>query len=337
MSVILDFYVIEEATGIKVKIDDSYSFGNLFKGTQRKVPLAIYNRGTSPAINPIASIQEYKLDGTTYGESYKWKNVSLSKNAGYGQSVQLPNIQGKSWMTGKDIYYEDFSKYSTEAGTKPDQEWLLWGGSEGTWEIYSGYLQHNVDTQLGRALWNAFPYGKDYEFSCKITVRDTIWAGIIMRDVGDFDTGYMVIVQGNKKYLPSSLPSGHGVIQVYRGKFTSGIDSWVKLYESGTIGVRGTHDTFKVKLKGNRFDFWYNDSGEKPKFTFIDEDFTYDKAAKPILCTDAGNGGTLIYFDDIKMEVENENGILWIDNTVNPRTGVTGSQYTILKVDFGGW
>jgi hypothetical protein len=241
-------------------------------------------------------------------------------------------------MTGKDVYFEDFSQYSTAAGTKPDQNWILWGGNDYVWQVYSGYLLHNIDSQYSRAMWGVLPNVTDFEFSTKITIRDDVFGGYILRNIGDFDTGYIVLIQAQSQYFTSqSIPQNEGVIQVWKGKFSSGIDTWTLLYQSGTIGIRGTHDFFKVKLTGNKFDFWYqNEYSTNPLYSWVDNANTYTNASRPVLASHPGTGSILIYFDDIKMEVPTQNGIIWLDDYITPSTKVFGEQYSTFKVDFGG-
>ena len=50
MAVDLEFYSIDEASGAKTKLNDVYGFGNLFKGTQKRVPITIFNNGDSPIL-----------------------------------------------------------------------------------------------------------------------------------------------------------------------------------------------------------------------------------------------------------------------------------------------
>lgn len=336
MAMELEYYVFDERANTKTKIDSNYGFGSIFKGEQVRVPIAIYNPNDYPAVNPVASIMEFTMDeNKDYLEAYKWKKLSLSKTMGYEQAVALPTIKPRAWMTGKDVYFENFSSYPPDSGVQPNQDWSLWAGSSKVWEIYSGYLQHNTDSMGGRACWNAFPKAKDFEFSMKITVYDSVFGGLILRDKGDYNEGYIVVVQGVSSYFPVGTPVGEGVIQVFKGKFTENIDKWTLLYQSPSIGVRGTHDYFKVKLQGNRFDFWYKNEAA-PICSFVDPDFTYENASKPILCTHPGNGSTLIYFDDIRMEVENEEGLLWIQNTVDAKTKLFGTQYSVLDLQYGG-
>ena len=337
MGVELEFYLYEELTGVKTKIDNqALNLGNLFKGTTKKIPIAIKNIGDAVAVAPSASIAEFFQNGKNYSEAIKWKKLSLDKNVDFNTSVLLPDIAPNSWMSGKDIYFEDFSQYSTAAGTKPDMSWFLWAGNEYVWEIYNNWLQHNVDSQPSRALWGTLPSVSDFEVSLKITVRNGVYAGWILRDTGDYDTGYIVLVQGQAQYFDESIPQAHGVIQVWRGKFSSGLNTCTLLYQSGTIGVRGTHDYFKIKLKGNRFDFWYNNQLSDPLYSFIDTQNTYAGASKPVLCSHAGSGSILVYFDEIKMEVDNNNGLLWIDNSISLSTPAFGEQYSILKLEYGG-
>ena len=110
----------------------------------------------------------------------------------------------------------------------------------------------------GRAMWTVLPNAKNFIYSMKITVRDGTYAGVLLRNEGDSDTGYIVLVQGMPDKLGDGVATNEGVIQIYDGKFTEGIDSWNLLYTSPNIGIRGTHDYFKVKMTDNRFDFWYN-------------------------------------------------------------------------------
>ena len=334
MAVDLEFYSIDEASGAKTKLNDVYGFGNLFKGTQKRVPITIFNNGDSPAITPKARIAQYPTGG--YTECFKWKKLSFMKNGNYTTSLELPDIAPQSWLKGKDVAFEDFNNYPTVAGTKPDQSWLLWKGTDFAWEVYNGWLQHNVDTQDGRALWTNLYKAKDFDFSMRVTVRDNVYAGVILRDEGDSDTGYIVLVQGITGHL-GNIPSNEGVIQVFSGKFTDGINGWRQLYKSPSIGIRGTHDYFKVRLTGNRFDFWYkNEGSQSPLYSFIDEENLHTKASKPIICCHAGFGSVLTYFDDISMEVENDEGVIWIENTVDSKTPLFSTQYSVLDIEYGG-
>ena len=46
----------------------------------------------------------------------------------------------------------------------------------------NGWLQHNVDSMDGRALWTELISAKNYDFYIKMTVRDGVYSGVIMRD-----------------------------------------------------------------------------------------------------------------------------------------------------------
>ena len=336
MTIDLQFYAVEESSGIKTLIGDTFDIGSLFKGNEVNLPISIYNNGTETAINPRVSIVQYFQEGKNYSQAVTWKKLSLDKNSNFSTSILLPDIPANSWMPGKDIYNENFSGYPTVAGTRPDQDWTVYAGSQYVWEVYSGYLQHNVDTQHSRAVWNVLPAIADCEFSTKITVRDSVYAGYLFRNTGDSDTGYIVLVQGQARFF-TDIPVNEGVIQVWSGKFSSGIDAWTLLYQSNSIGIRGTHDYFKVKLIGNRFDFWYqNPLSTAPLYSFVDETDTYIHAAKPVLVSHPGSGSILIYFDDITLEVPTQNGMVWIKNTVTQNTPVNGRQYSIFKMEYGG-
>lgn len=202
--------------------------------------------------------------------------------------------------------------------------------------VYNGWLQHNVDTQDGRALWTELSTAKDFEFSMKVTIRDGVYGGVILRDEGDSNTGYIVLVQAMGEYL-GNINRKEGVIQVFSGKFTEGITKWKELYKSPSIGIRGTHDQFKVRLTGNTFEFWYNnEDSEKPLYKFIDNGNHHLKHSKPVICCHAGFGSVLTYFDDVKMEVENDDGVIWIENTVNSSTPLFSTQYSLLDIEYGG-
>lgn len=334
MAVKLEYYLIDEASGTKQKLGGSLSFGNMFKGSQSKIPITIFNAGDTTAYSPVVTIKQYP--GSKYNECYTWKKLSFDKTDGYQYTLTLPDIPPNSWLRGKDVQSEDFNNYPVVAGTKPDQSWLLWEGTSLAWEVYNGWLQHNVDTQDGRALWTELSSAADFEFSMRVTIRDDVYGGLIVRDEGDSDTGYIILIQAVKSEL-GYVASNEGVIQVYSGKFTNGMNSWRKLYTSSTIGIRGTHDYFKVKLTGNVFEFWYKNEGdENPKFRFIDTNNYHTKASRPIIVCHAGFGSVLTYFDDIRMEVENDNGVIWIDNQVDAKTGVYNLQYSLLDVSYGG-
>lgn len=337
MAVALEYYHIDETSGIKTKIENALDLGSLFKGSEKKIPLAIYNAGDETAVKPTASIVEYLQQGKNYKEAVTWKSLSLDKNSGFTTKLSLPDIPPKSWMAGKEIFMEDFSGYTTASGQRPDQTWTLWQGNEYVWQVYSGYLMHNTDTQPSRAMWGVLPESANFTLSCKITVRNGVYAGFILRDIGDFDTGYIVLVQGQASYFNGTLPQNEGVIQVWRGKFTQGLGNCTLMYQSGTIGVRGTHDYFKIVLNGNRFDFYYgNEYATTPNYSWVDVNNTYTEASKPVLACHAGSGSILIYYDDIRMEVPTTDGRLWIKDTINNSTSVFGVQQTIFKMEYGG-
>ena len=200
----------------------------------------------------------------------------------------------------------------------------------------NGWLQHNVDSTDGRALWTELITAKDYDFYISMTVRDGVYAGVLLRDEGDSNTGYIVLIQAMAGYL-GDVQENEGVIQVFDGKFTDGIESWELLYTSPSIGIRGTHDPWRIRLKGNRMDFWYGDTSlENPRWSFVDQEYRHSKASRPVILCHAGFGSILTYFDDIRQEVANEDGIIWVQNTVDAKTPVFSTQRTLLSVEYGG-
>ena len=44
----------------------------------------------------------------------------------------------------------------------------------------------------------------------------------------------------------------------------------------------------------------------------------------------------IIYFDDVRQEVANEDGTIWVQNTVPANTPVFSTQRTLLAVEYGG-
>lgn len=114
-------------------MNDTLSFGNIFKGSQSKLAFTIFNAGDTTAVSPTMEIQQYPTGG--YTECYQWKKISLSENDGYGIKLSLPDIAPNSWLEGKDIVEEDFNNYPQVAGTKPDQSWMLWNQSDYAWEV----------------------------------------------------------------------------------------------------------------------------------------------------------------------------------------------------------
>lgn len=328
----LEYFKVDEQ-GKKAPIQGALGFGSMFKGSRKKVPITIFNSGDTPAVSPEISIREYPGG---YSEPYKWKKVSFDENKNFGTSLKLPDIGAGQWLRGKDIRFEDFNSYPTVAGTKPDQAWLLTEDSSFAWEVYNGWLQHNVDSRDGKAVWTELFEAKNFEFSMRVTVRDGAYAGVIVRDVGNTDTGYIVLVQAMASEL-ENLPRNEGVIQIYSGSFSQGIREWKKLYTSTTTGIRGTHDFFKLKMVDNKFMIWYkNEDDEKPLFVYEDPEATYNNASRPVICCHAGYGSILTYFDDIKMEIENNDGVVWIENTIASDTGLYATQYSILNVAYGG-
>lgn len=334
MAVKLEYYQIDPASKNKTKITSALSFGNMFKGTNKKIPITIFNAGDTEAVSPVISIKEYP-DGNSQ-EPYKWKKVSFDEHKNYTTSLSLPNIKPGDWLEGETVQFEDFNNYPVVAGTKPDQSWLLWEGGQFAWEVYNGWLQHNIDSIDGRALWTELSTAKDFTFSMKVTIRDGIYGGLILRDEGDSNTGYIVLVQAMPEHL-GNVMRNEAVIQVFSGKFTDGIDSWRELYKSPTVGQRGTHDYFKVRLEGNRFDFWYNnEKSETPLYSFTDTENLHTKPSKPIICVHAGLGSAKSYFDDVRMSVVNKDGVVWIENSTDKDTKIFGTQYSVLNVEYGG-
>lgn len=331
MAVKLDFYEVDQKTGLKKPINGAYSFGNIFKGNQKKACFTVFNSGDTPAINPVVSIKEYPSESTDYTEAVTWKRLSFMEASNYGYKLELPDIEPNSWLQGKDTYSEDFNNYPVVAGTPLDSTWMTWQNVSTTWEVYNGWLQHNVDTMDGKVCWTALPKAKDFVYSMKVTVRDGTYSGVLLRHNGDYDTGYMIIVQGMYEYL-NGVNANEGVIQIYTGTFSDGIKNWKKIYNSPSVGVRGTHDPFEVQLSGNTFTIKYKEN----TFTFTDPDNTYTTPAQPVILCSAGSGSVLSYFDDVYMEVMNNNGVIWVQNTVDNETKVFGSQYSYLDVEYGG-
>lgn len=334
MAVDLKFYSVD-SNGNKKELSGSVSYGNIYKGNQSTIGLAIYNNGDTTAYDPVLSIKQYG----DYVESAKWKGLSFSEDsAEWVDTLTLDDIEPHSWLKGYNIQSEDWSSYSTAAGTEPSDDWILWQSAKGYWNVYNGYLQHYPDSQDARASWGKFMIASDFEFSMKISVRANTYAGLIARHNGDSSTGYIILVQGIHDYFTNQdLTTGEGVIQVYAGSFTDGYSGWKLLYESGSIGVRGTHDPFKVKIKDNKFSFWYNnDLDGDPLYTWTDTNRTYSAASRPVICTHAGYGTSINYFDDLKMRTENDDGRVYVKSTVPSDTNLYGLQFTMLDVTYGG-
>lgn len=334
MSVDLRFYSIDQ-NGNKKELSGTVSYGNIYKGNESTIGLAIYNNGDTTAYDPVLSIKQYG----DYAESATWKGLAFDATAkDWVKTLELDDIEPHSWLKGYDIQSENWSSYSTAAGTEPSDDWILWQSAKGYWNVYNGYLQHYPDSQDARASWGKFQIAADFEFSMKISVRAHTYAGLICRHNGDSDTGYIILVQGIHEYFVNQeLTTGEGVIQVYAGKFSDGYDGWRLLYESGTIGTRGTHDPFKVKIKDNQFSFWYNnDFNGDPLYTWTDVDRNYSTASRPVICTHAGYGTSINYFDDLEMKTENENGRVYVRSIVPSNTNVYGIQFSMLDVMYGG-
>ena len=90
-----------------------------------------------------------------------------------------------------------------------------------------------------------------------------------------------------------------------------------------------------VKLSGNTIQVWYKNK-ENPILSYIDEEETYTDARIPILLCSAGSGSVLSYFDDLYMEVENDDGVIWVKNEVDESTPLFGTQRTLLDITYGG-
>lgn len=337
--VILEFYQVDPVTGLKTPVLGNYNFGNIFKGNQKRVCFTIKNVGDTDAIDPVASIKEYPAseDGKiSYEDAKSWKRLSFMETTNYDYQLQLPTIKAGQWLQGKDVYAEDFNNYPVVAGTPPDSTWITWKSLATAWEVYNGWLQHNVDNADGRACWTALPKAINFTYSMRVTIRNNVYGGVLLRHTGDYDTGYICLVQGIEEYLGDVNPN-EGVIQIFSGTFSQGIESWNLLYTSGSIGIRGTHDYFKIQLEDYTFKIWYkNEQSETPLYTFTDADKTYKDAAQPTILCHAGFGSVLSYFDDIYMEVPNNNGVIWVQNSVATDTKVFGNQLSLLDISYGG-
>ena len=334
MAVDLKFYSID-GNGNKKELNGSLSYGNIYKGNESVATLAIYNAGDTTAYDPVLSVKQYG----DYADSAKWKSLAFDiDSTEWTDSLELDDIEAHSWLKGYNVQTEDWSSYSTAAGTEPSDDWILWQSSKGYWNVYNGYLQHYPDSVDGRASWGKFAIASDFEFSLKISIRANTYGGIICRHNGDSDTGYIILVQGIHDYFTNQdLTTGEGTIQIYSGKFSDGHDGWKLLWESGSIGTRGTHDPFKIKLKGNTFSFWYNnDFDGDPLYTWTDVNRTYTAASRPVVCTHAGYGTSINYFDDLKMQTENDDGRVYLKTAVPSGTNLYGLQFSMLDVTYGG-
>lgn len=195
-------------------------------------------------------------------------------------------------------------------------------------------MQHNVDIQDSKAKWTALPSAKNFLFSLNITIRDGCYGGVLVRDTGDNDTGYIILIQGVASRL-GDVASNEGVIQIYKGTFMDGINSWTLLSQSGSVGIRGTHDYMAIKMEDNKIQVWYKDEN-KPVLTFVDKDENFNDARIPVLLCSAGSGSVLSYFDNIYMEVENNDGIVWVKDEVDASTTLFGVQRTLMDIEYGG-
>ena len=334
MTVKLYVYNINSINGLKQPTNGVYSFGNMFKGNQARSCFTIFNSGDTPAISPVVTIKPYPTDNDEEPnmEPVNWKRLSFMEASNYGYKLELPDIQPNSWLEGKDVYSENFNNYPVVAGTPLDSTWMTWQNVSTTWEVYNGWLQHNVDTQDGKACWTQLPKAKDYIYAQKMTIRNDAFGGVLLRHTGDYDTGYIVLLQGMYEHLEGK-PAGEGIIQIFSGKYSEGIKSWTKLWSSGSVGKRGTHDSFKVKLTDNKFEIWFKNDTDIPNFTFIDEDRLYNDAAQPVILCSAN---VLCYFEDIYMEVKNSNGVIWVQDIVDANTPLYGTQKTYLDISYGG-
>lgn len=345
MGVNLEYYLVEENTGVKTKIGNILDIGSIFKGTEKRIPIAIFNAGDETAISPKVKFAQYIQDGSNFYEALTWKKLAEDKYAEYSLSLQLQDIAPNSWLKGKRVFFENFNTYPVIRTALDTETWWVDEGLQGTWKTYSGYIEHGEDIKTGRCYWRALTPAKDFTFSTRITVRNGSYAGYIFRDTGDHDTGYIVLCQGIPSYLNTGMSLNEGVIQIWRGKFSSGINTWILMATSPSIGQRGTHDYFKVKVSSIvengvekcRFDAWYNnEASESPLWSYIDNNATYKSSSIPVLCADTSANDNLIYFDDIKMEIPTNEGMVWILDSVNKSTNVFGRQFSIFKVEFGG-
>ena len=76
MAVKLEYYQIDPASKVKTKITNALSFGNMFKGTNKKIPIAIFNAGDTEAVSPTVSIKEYPdmfLAYQKFGTISRWQ------------------------------------------------------------------------------------------------------------------------------------------------------------------------------------------------------------------------------------------------------------------------
>jgi DeoR/GlpR family transcriptional regulator of sugar metabolism len=114
----LQFYYIDEASGQKIKIDNNLNLGSLFKGTESKIPIAIYNNGDEAAISPQAKIFEFFQSGKDFSESVEWKKLSLSKIAVDKAFIGMDGFSEKLGFTCGDFIRAEVGKEMSKRAEK---------------------------------------------------------------------------------------------------------------------------------------------------------------------------------------------------------------------------
>ncbi len=306
----------------------------MFKGSSKTIPITIYNDGDTDAVDPLLKCRAMPGEVT---EAYKWKGISFDEKQGFSSELQLKTIKADSKLRGAIVRVNDFSGYPPIAGIHPGDSWTTYpANSQKDWEIYNGWLQHNPALEDGRAVWRELPEAKDFELQFDLSVEDGTYAGCILRDVGNSDTGYIVLVQGQRQWLSGVRP-GEGVVQIFSGTFSQGIASWGDpIYQSPSIGTLGVRIPFKVSLEGHRFSFWYKNTEGEPMFSFDDTDDLYIRPSRPVICCHSGIGSsTRLLFDNVKMVADTEDGVIWLKNEVQSNTDLYGVQRSAMEITYG--
>lgn len=329
---------LEFVRGDTFEVIDIGDLGNVYRNSGNNIlPLMIVNSGGRDAVNVKAKFISHTRDGKEDNISADWKELSYDTSALFSKELDLPDIKAGQFMTGFQIYSENFNNIITTY-LPPDYDTV------GRWEIYSltesgnefnSYLQHIADTidiTTGRVIPQHFPETKNCEVSVEIATPRYNFGGIQLRMNPQTGEGYAIILYPD----PDTIRQVNEYYRNLIGASYTPIDTWnmsaigigkvnyrdldnmafPKIYEKFHWLPKGTdyrleRDTLKVELKDNVFNVWVNDDF---KGKYIDPNPITTQGKFALI---AGRRyDTRVIFDDIQYKIETNRGILFVKSKV---------------------
>lgn len=333
--------------GDTFEVIDIGDLGNVYRNSGNNIlPLMIVNSGERDAVNVKASFIPYSENGVVDDISAGWKLLSYDTSGDFASTLDLPDIKAGQFMTGFNVYAENFNSIIT---TYLPQDWT----QQGRWEIYSltedgnqfnSYLQYiadSVDSPTGVAIPMQFPTTKNCDVSVEIATPKYNFGGIMLRMDGNSEYGYAIILYPDPQtisqintYYGEMIGASYQPMQsdamcaIGIGKIRpSDMDNMAfpNIYNKFYWLPQGTdyrleRDKLRVVLNENVFEIYIN--GEL-KGKYIDPN-PITSAGKVSLI--AGRRfDTRTIFDNLSYRIETQRGVLFVKSVVpaNPKDSVT--------------